>query len=363
MRRDLSQESMGEMQVAPAATINDVAKMAGVSIKTVSRVVNREPNVRDNTRKLVMEAISALNYKPSLAARGLAGGRSFLIGLVYDNPSDSFLVDLQRGILSACRERHYGLALCPSSKSSDQMADLLEWIKSTQPDGIILTPPLSDNQLLVEKLIEVGVKFVSVSSAGTGLGPAVYIDEVEAAQAMTDHLITSGHRRIGFVRGPSDHACSALRYQGYCQALAGAGVPFDPSCVVDGQFDFASGVAAGKELLEAGSRPSAVFASNDDMASGVMHVAYKLGLSIPGDLAVAGFDDTPMSRRFWPGLSTVKQPIRQIGRRATELLMAQVSNDKVEGNNEQSNGSDMTGNDILPYELMLRASTAAKSPE
>lgn len=342
--------------MASAATINDVAKMAGVSIKTVSRVVNREPNVRQHTRDIVTQAIKALNYKPSLAARGLAGGRSFLIGLMFDNASDSFLVDLQRGILRACRERHYGLALCPASRSDDRTADLMEWVKSTQPDGIVLTPPLSDDQALVEQLLQTGVKFVSVSSAGTGLGPAVYIDETHAARAMAEHLLDAGHKDIGFVRGPEDHACSELRYRGFVEAMQAAGLAVNPDWVMTGAFDFDSGVEVAEKLLSSPNRPRAIFASNDDMAAGVMHEAYRRGLTIPGDLAVAGFDDTPMSRQFWPGLSTVRQPIEQIGQQATELLMRAVSPLSVLADNDDTNLSPDT-NMILPYDLVLRPST------
>lgn len=342
--------------MASAATINDVAKMAGVSIKTVSRVVNREPNVRQHTRDLVMQAIEALNYKPSLAARGLAGGRSFLIGLMYDNVSDSFLVDLQRGILRACRERHYGLALCPASRAEDRTADLMEWVASTQPDGIILTPPLSDDRALVERLSDAGVRFISVSSEGTGLGPAVYIDEVDAARSMAAHLIDSGFRDIGFIKGPADHACSALRFDGFCQAMESARLAVNPDWVATGAFDLASGVQAAKQLLEGEKKPTAIFASNDDMAAGVMHVAYRLGLKIPEDLAVAGFDDTPMSRHFWPGLSTVKQPIRQIGQQATEMLMAKISPQQTQTEAWDASLSAKERK-VLPYDLMLRAST------
>ena len=345
-----------------AATINDVATMAGVSIKTVSRVVNREPNVSEKTRDRVGQAIAKLRYKPSLAARGLAGGRSFLIGLLYGNASDSFLGELQRGILRTCRERHYGLALFPVAQpASDMEADVLGWIGSTQPDGIILSPPLSDDAALVDALMESGIKFISVSSAGTGRGPAVHIDEAEAAQQMTHHLIAAGHTRIGFVKGPADHVCSCLRYEGFCAALSVAGIGFDESLIAPGDFHFNSGVEAAEQLLSGPNRPTAIFASNDDMASGVMHVAYQKGLTIPGDLAVAGFDDTPVSRQLWPGLSTVRQPIQSIGQTATEHLLADISGVKKEGN---GNGAEArryaADSEILPFELMLRASTGVQ---
>lgn len=348
--------------MAPAVTINDVAKLAGVSIKTVSRVVNREPNVRQHTRDAVQQAIQSLNYKPSLAARGLAGGRSFLVGLMFDNASDSFLVDLQRGILRTCRDHHYGLALCPASRASDRTEDLMVWVTSTQPDGIVLTPPLSDDRELVDRLLAAGVQFVSVSSAGTGFGPAVYIDEVHAARAMAEHLIASGYRDIGFIKGPAEHACSELRYRGFVDAMQAVNLTVNPDWVCVGSFDFESGVDAAKKILgpkkRQGSsvRPQAIFASNDDMAAGVMHVAYQGGLSVPGDLAVAGFDDTPISRQLWPGLSTVRQPIEQIGEHAAGLLMDYISpGNSSAGRTDTSPSSD--ANIVLPYDLMLRGST------
>ncbi len=345
--------------MAAAATINDVAKMAGVSIKTVSRVVNREPNVREKTRDLVLHAIQQLNYKPSLAARGLAGGRSFLIGMMYDNASDSFLVDLQRGILRACRERHYGLALCPASRAKDHTADLMEWVISTQPDGIILTPPLSDDQSLVDRLIEAKVTFISVSSTGTGLGPSVLIDEEDAARAMAQHLIEAGYRDIGFIRGPADHACSELRYRGFEAAMKAAGLSVRSDWVKAGEFDFDSGVTAAEQMLSGPNRPTAIFASNDDMAAGVINVAYRMGLNVPRDLAVAGFDDTPLAQHFWPGLSTVKQPIIQIGQQATEYLMGLFEGQA--GAESSDKKSTREQSMLLPYELVLRGSTGAQS--
>lgn len=348
--------------MTPPATINDVAILAGVSIKTVSRVVNHEPNVRGKTRDIVNQAIAQLNYRPSVAARGLAGGRSFLVGLLYGNASDSFLVEIQRGILDACRKYHYGLALCPANGDSvDLVKEIFDWIRSIQPDGLILLPPLCDNLALVEALVANNVKVVSASSAGFGHGPAVHIDEAGAAQQMTEHLISVGHRKIGFVKGPDDHACSHQRFEGYCTALKAANIPLENALLAEGNFHFETGVTAAKKLLATSNPPSAIFASNDDMASGVIFAAHERGLAIPQDLAVTGFDDTPLSRQFWPGLSTVRQPIEQIGRRATERLMEVMSvAHKAQKDNETvaSGGyAQKAVSEILPYELMLRASS------
>jgi len=318
--------------MAGKVTIDDVAERAGVSIKTVSRVVNREPNVREKTRETVQAAIEALKYRPNQAARGLAGRRSYLMGVLYDNPSPSYLANLQAGVLTACTAASYGLALSPVSHSAPDMVDtVIAWLKHTNIDGAILTPPLSDNIALVTAIKALGVPCVAVSSPGPGSGPAnvpaVVIDEEEAARQMTVHLISAGHKNIGFIKGHPDHYASSHRYAGFKAAMEEAGLVVDTALVKQGYFDFASGKAAGELLLGAANRPSAIFASNDDMAAGVMHVAHQLKLEIPGDLAVVGFDDTPLSRQIWPSLTTIRQPIRLIGERATELLLQAISRD------------------------------------
>jgi len=318
--------------MARSATIDDVAKKAGVSIKTVSRVVNKEANVREKTREKVMAAIKALDYRPNQAARGLAGNRSYLMGLLYDSPSPSYLANLQAGVLAICSAAGYGLALCPASfTATDMVADIEAWLKHTGVDGVILTPPLSDCKPLLASLQALAVPVVVVSSPGPK-GPlaaaAVMIDEEEAARQITAHLLETGHKKIGFIKGHPDHYASAHRYAGFLAAMDEAGLKPRPVHVKEGQFDFASGEAAGKAMLGRRDRPTAIFASNDDMAAGVMHVAHRMGLHIPGDLAVVGFDDTPLSRQIWPTLTTVRQPIRLIGERAAEILLADLSGGK-----------------------------------
>ena len=343
-------------KVARSATINDVAKKAGVSIKTVSRVVNREANVREKTREKVMSAINALDYRPNQAARGLAGNRSYLMGLLYDNPSPSYLANLQAGVLGACSAAGYGLALCPVSfAAADMDATVEAWLKHTGVDGVILTPPLSDSMPLLARLQALGVPAVVVSSPGAKGAvavPAVMIDEEEAARQVTAHLIEAGHKTIGFIKGHPDHYASAHRYAGFLAAMGEAGLTPEPAHIKGGRFDFASGETAGDALLAMRGRPTAIFASNDDMAAGVMHVAHRLGLDIPRDLAVVGFDDTPLSRQIWPTLTTIRQPIRQIGERAAEILMARL------GGSKKTEGSALHQ---LDFELKVRGSSAAKA--
>lgn len=308
--------------MAASVTIEDVAQRAGVSIKTVSRVVNREPNVRDKTRAKVQEAITALDYRPNQAARGLAGRRSYMIGLLYDQHSANYLAHLQAGVLDSCNDAGYGLALCPASLHAD---DLIEhtvlWLKNTQVDGVLVTPPLSDSVALMTAISELDVPSIVVSSVGPGTVPSVMIDERGAARQMTEHLISTGHTQIAFIKGHPDHYASGQRFQGFLGAMQAADLRVEDDFVFDGRFDFDSGVAAAQHLLALDKIPTAIFASNDDMAAGVLHVAHRAGLSVPADLAVAGFDDTPISRQIWPSLTTVRQPIRQMGMKAIEILL------------------------------------------
>jgi len=342
--------------MAGSVTIDDVAKKAGVSIKTVSRVVNREANVRDKTREKVQAAITDLNYRPNQAARGLAGRRSYLIGLLYDNPSPSYLANLQAGVLATCQEHSYGLALYPVAYGASDMVETVQaWIKHTGVDGMILTPPLSDSASLLSAVKALDMPVVMVSSPGpdeVAAVPAVMIDEKEAARQMAMHLIGAGHIRIGFIKGHPDHYASEHRYAGFSAAMDEAGLKIDVSLVKQGHFDFESGLKAGEELLSGDGCPTAVFASNDDMAAGVMHVAHRLGLNIPGDLAVVGFDDTPLSRQIWPSLTTVRQPIRLIGERAAEILLEEIG-----GSGNSKDPSLLQ----LDFELKMRGSSTAKA--
>jgi LacI family transcriptional regulator, galactose operon repressor len=345
------------VNMAGSVTIHDVAVKAGVSIKTVSRVVNKEANVREKTQKKVREAIESLKYRPNQAARGLAGRRSYLIGLLYDNPSPSYLANLQRGVLAACHEVSYGLALRPAAFGQEDMIPaVIGWLKQSAIDGVLLTPPLSDSAQLVAAIQAEGVPCVVVSTVGPGTVPAVVIDEKEAARQITLHLIETGHKAIAFIKGHPDHYASKHRYAGFCEAMQAAGLAVDPQLVKQGYFDFASGKEAGLALLDMSRRPSAVFASNDDMAAGVMHAAHGRKLQIPEDLAVVGFDDTPLSRQVWPSLTTVRQPIRDMGHAAAEILLRSIG-----GNN--SKRADEEPISQFDFDIKVRGSSMAAATD
>lgn len=304
------------------ATITDVAKEAGVSMKTVSRVLNNEPNVAQATRDRVREVAAQLQYSPSLAARGLASSRSYLIALAYDNASADYIMNIQQGAIEACRQHGYHLVLEPVSLERGDLSMAELSFQRLGVDGVILTPPLSDSQALRDMLRRKNIPHVLVAPDDPGPAPTVRMDDVEAAQQMTEFLIGQGHTDIGFVLGHPEHTATELRRAGFKAALEAKGLPLREDRVVAGDFSFKSGVDAADRLLgEPGDRPTAIFASNDDMAAGVVSVASRLGLTVPDDVAVCGFDDTPIARAIYPKLTTVAQPIHEMGRKAAELLV------------------------------------------
>jgi LacI family transcriptional regulator len=304
-------------------TIHDVAKAAGVAIKTVSRVLNDEPNVRPETRARVLAAAEQLQYLPSLSARSLAGRRSFLIGLIYENPSANYLIDLQHGAMARCRKDKFRLFVhqC-SGQGEDLIRDVMGLVDQTHVDGLIVSPPLSEASPLIAALAQRNIPFVRIG--GSDLqhpSPYVDMDDAGAAHEMTEHLISLGHRRIGFIVGHPNHLASSLRMRGYRSSLEQHGIGFDPAYVKQGYFVFESGLEAARELLTLPEPPTAVFASNDDMAAGVLLAAHELGIPVPHRLSVAGFDDTYISRIVWPRLTTVHQPSYDLAFSATDLLL------------------------------------------
>ncbi|MDN3639302.1 LacI family DNA-binding transcriptional regulator [Simiduia curdlanivorans] len=308
------------------ATIDDVAALAGVSIKTVSRVVNSEPNVRAATREKVQKAIDKLGYHPSQSARSLASNRSFLVALLYDNPSASYVIDVQNGILAECRPAGYDLLIHPCDHADPELEQqVVSLVRQSRVDGVVLTPPLSDHENLVRRLMELHISVVVIAPAQDAIPcSSVMTNDEEAAFAMTSRLLEKGHRRIGYILGHPDHKAMANRYQGYQKALMYQGIPVEKRLVVQGMNSFESGYYAAEKLLLSANPPSAIFASNDDMAAGAIKLAHKLGKKIPSDVAIAGFDDIPAAEQLWPGLTTVRQPIVEMARQAAQLMLMQL---------------------------------------
>ena len=314
-------------------TINDVARAAEVSIKTVSRVLNEEPHVRPATREKVLAAAESLNYRPNPSARRLASNLNFVVGLVYDNPMGDYIANIQSGSLCACRDHHYNLLIHPCQWDAPEMfEDVLAL--NRQVDGLILLQPVSDLEALCDQLIEAEIPTVRVSQRPYEGMPWISVDDSQATSAMTDALIELGHRRIGFIKGHPDHGSSHDRLAGYRASLERHKIEVDESIVVQGYYHLQSGYEQACALLDRSDRPTAIFASNDEMAMGVLTAAHERGIRIPDELSVTGFDDSSLASHAWPPLTTIRQPTAELARLATETLMHMLQG-KLEGDGNQ----------------------------
>lgn len=304
-------------------TIKDVAERAGVSIKTVSRVLNNEPHVRAEVKERVRAAARDLDYKPNRAASRLAGGRSFLIAHLYDNPNPSYIAALHIGAARRCRELGYHLVVEPVNSQDKDLIGLVERLVATiAPDGLLLSPPLSEDTEFVARVAPLAGRIALISATPSPHFTPIATDERGASKAIMAHLLGLGHRRIGFVRGHPQHFGATLRYKGYGEALAQAGLKLEPDLVAQGFFDLQSGLEATRKLLSLPQPPTAIFASNDEMAVGALMAAREFGLRVPEDLSVIGFDDTPISRLISPALTTVRQPLEAMGAAGVEAIVA-----------------------------------------
>ncbi len=332
------------------ATIEHVAALASVSIKTVSRVFNQEPNVRPKTRDKVLQAARQLEYWPNPSARRLASNRSFVVGLLYDNPESDYVTEIQEGVIAVCRRERYDLLIHPCRlEAPDLIEEIGRLTRHSTVDGFLLTPPVSDFGPVLDLLTERGIEFVRVSQRShASHAPCVSVDDDRAAREMTKFLLQLGHRHIGFIMGHRDHGSSHDRLQGFRAALEAEGIEPDEALIAQGAYTFESGYEAARRLLDAAPRPTAIFASNDHMAMGVLRAVREAGLRIPQDLSVCGFDDTPMARFAWPPLTTVRQPVQEVASLATELLLGRLQD-----------AEESVRDYRLRSELVRRESTAA----
>lgn len=306
------------------ATINDVAREAQVSKKTVSRVINQSPFVRQDTRDRVNAVIKALDFVPDPQARGLAFRRSFLVGLIYDQPSPTYVVNMQQGVLDALRGSGLELVVHPCNRNSDTLLeDIRSFVERQRLFGVIMPPSVSEDDRVIALLRDLNCPYVRIASVSLDEPGAMVVtnDWIGAAEA-AGHLADLGHRRIALVRGLASFRSSSVRGKGFLDALAERGIPMDPAYDIQGGYTFESGVEAGHALLSLPQPPTAIFTLNDDMALGVMQAARDRGLELPRDLSVVGYDDLPMAARVWPNLTSVRLPIRDMGRMAAEKLLA-----------------------------------------
>lgn len=337
-------------------TIRDVARHAGVSPMTVSRVVNGESNVRELTRAKVAASIRALNYSPNLAARSLASADEIRVALLYSNPSSAYLSEFLVGSLEQSSQSGCQLLIekCDGPKS-EQAA--IEKLLAAGADGVILPPPLCDSETALKALAGGGTPVVAVATGRQSDDlAAVRIDDFAAAHTMTRYLLGLGHRDIALIKGHPNQTASLERENGYRAAMAEAGVAVSEDHVVQGYFTYRSGLDAAVELLNSTPCPTAVFACNDDMAAATVAAAHRLGLDVPRDLTVAGFDDTALATTVWPNLTTVRQPIADMARAAVSLLIEQIRR-------RRSGQPQEVAHRLLKFTLIKRDSTATPPPD
>ncbi|HST44852.1 MAG TPA: LacI family DNA-binding transcriptional regulator [Luteimonas sp.] len=311
------------MPSGKVATINDIARLSGVSKKTVSRIINQSPLVRQDTREKVQALMREVGYVPDPLARGLAFRRSFLIGMVYDNPTAQYIVNMQYGALDAMRDSGFELVVHPcESRSAGYIEGVRLFVQQQRLHGVILVPRASEDQALADMLGEIGCRYVRIAAVALDeTSRMVVTHDREGAAEAAGYLHTLGHRDIALVTGPRSYRSAIERTSGFVDALARHGLDVPKARIVEAGYTFESGVAAAEQLLSGNRRPSAIFCGNDEMAAGVYKVALRAGIAIPQHLSVVGFDDSPLASRLWPALTSVRLPIRDMGRIAAGMLL------------------------------------------
>lgn len=330
------------------STINDIARLANVSKKTVSRVINDSPFVKEETRLKINEIIRELGFAPDPQARGLAFRRSFLIGMIYDNPTPQYVVNLQQGILDAMRETSFELVIRPCDRSSPSfLHDMRVFVERQKLFGTILTPSVSEDDRLVHLLHELDCPYVRIASVLLDAAANMVVThDFEGGAAAARHLADLGHTVIAHISGPTSFRSSHERRRGFAMGLDERHLRLAQAYDREGGYTFESGLLAAEQLLALTPRPTAIFAGNDEMAAGVYKAARNLSLEIPRDLSVVGFDDSPIAIRMYPLLTSVRLPIRDMGHMAAAKLIHRRSEKKVDDTSE-----------VIP-QLVVRESTA-----
>lgn len=332
------------------ATIKDVARLAGVSIKTVSRVMNGEPHVTEDTRQRVQVAVRAVGYAPNISARRLVQNKSFMICILmypgFYQPASALL----NITMDISYEENYDILIQPyfptHARSRQKLVSL---IYEHRIDGFVTTPPCDAEDFVADLLNTYKVPLVQINPFHPSESvPYVAGDDRRGAFEMTEHLIHLGHRRISFLMGPRNMRASFDRLDGYKAALETHGILFDTSLILDSEFTFDGGYTAARLLLDGrNAPPTAIFAGNDEAAYGAIFAGQEAGLCIPDQLSICGFDDLSMSKNIWPGLTTVHQPAEEMVETATRLLIKRLKNPSLQ-----------TERIMIPSRLALRKSTA-----
>ncbi|HEY6940558.1 LacI family DNA-binding transcriptional regulator [Dokdonella sp.] len=333
-----------------AVTIKDVARAAGVSVASVSRALNGRDNVTDATRHRILEVATRLRYRPNDAARSLITKRTRTIGAVLPDLHGEFFSELIRGIDVAARARGFHVLVSSSHGDSDETSAAIRAMQG-RVDGLLVMSPHVDATFLHESLPDALPVVLLNAPPDRSRFPALHLDNHGGALAMTRHLLSRGHRRIAMIGGPAGNLDADERRRGWLDALAEASLA-DDAPFFDGDFSEASGHAAGQRIAALAQRPDAVFAANDMMAVGCLIALGERGVRVPGDVALAGFDDVPIARYVSPQLTTVRVRIADLGRAAFERLVAEL----------EAPGTRPVRAEVLPCEIVVRAS-CGRCPE
>ncbi|MEB3102938.1 catabolite control protein A [Ferviditalea candida] len=329
-------------------TIYDVAREAGVSMATVSRVVNNNPNVKPQTRKKVFEAIERLGYRPNAVARGLASKKTTTVGVVIPDISNPIFSEVARGIEDIANMYHYNIILCNADKKKEKEIRVINTLLEKQVDGLLfMGGAITDEHIQAFKTATVPVVLCATTDE-SGTIPSVDIDHQAAAFDAVNLLIQYGHRSIGMISGTlQDPSNGNARYLGYKQALDKAGIPFNENYVRIGNYKYESGIEVTKYFLELPNRPTAIFVANDEMAIGTVHAIQDAGLKVPDDISVISVDNIRMASMVRPQLTTVAQPMYDIGAVSMRLLTKLMNKESVDRSKV-----------VLPHEVIIRESVA-----
>ncbi|MEO0817857.1 MAG: LacI family DNA-binding transcriptional regulator [Pseudomonadota bacterium] len=308
---------------ARKATINDIATLAGVSKKTVSRIINDSPLVKEQTRQDVKRIIELVGYVPDPQARGLAFRHAFLVGMIYDNPNPQYIVNMQQGILNGIAGSDHELVVHPCDRSSPDYVDRARaFIERQKLFGVILTPSVSEDETMARMLRETGCGYVRIASISLDDEAHMLVThDRHGARLAAEHIATLGHTRIGHITGRKGFRSALERQAGFEEGLAAAGLTLTPNFIVEGDYTFQSGVRATETLLSKRHRPTALFAANDEMAAGALQALRVADLRAPDAISVVGFDDFQIATTVWPRLTTIHSPISDIGERAAQRLL------------------------------------------
>ena len=339
------------------ATIGDVARAAGVSVKTVSRVINNESGVKDATRQRVAEIVKQLDYRPNLNARSLRTRQSYLLGVLFVDYSGNFYShSILTGAIEACDQAGYNLLIRPLKLNDEGFEPIIKQMhERSKPDGYLICPPLCDDPNVISLMDELDVPYVRIAPLHSEGSPYVRCQEEAASQKAVEHLINLGHQRIAMLSYLKGHGAGAWRLAGYKAALDNYNIPIVSEYIEEYGYDEEPNIldtVIRRLLTKTSVRPTAIFCVNDTLAASVYRIASQMGLKIPYDISIVGFDDDPMVENLWPPLTTIRQPISTMGNYAARMLI------KALGNKQQALELP-----ALDCELVLRSSTGPYLPD